>query len=586
MTEREQIQTHIAEILNRLKPEGSDEISPNEIMLETPPDKKMGDIGIPLFTFAKTFRTAPAKIAEAVAAEFARKNLTRLASAKATGPYLNIFLAKQNLIAGIFEKVNEERERYGASGSLAGKRIMIEFSSPNTNKPLHLGHLRNDALGESISRILAFNGAEIYKVNIVNNRGMHICKSMLAYKKFADGKTPKSEGIKGDHFVGNMYVQFHRYETENPNAANEVQEMLRAWEKGDDADLMQLWRTMNKWTMDGIGETYRRTGIAFDKIYFESETYLLGKDEVLKGLHDGIFYKEADGSIWIDLSEINLDKKILLRSDGTSIYITQDIGTAISRHKDWAFNSLIYVVANEQDYHFKVLFYVLKKLGYTWADDLYHLSYGMVNLPEGKMKSREGTVVDADDLLDKLHEGALEQIKEKEREEFLDDPDETAEKVGLAALHYFLLQVNPKKDMLFDPKESLSFTGNTGPYLQYMGARMCSILRKAESADAEKIAGGTFRPELLTHETEWELLKTIESFPAQVQRAQKDYDPSVITAYLYELAKNFSRFYKDCPILSCDSADLLVSRLELVKISKIVLQNAMHLVLLPFLEIM
>ena len=463
---------------------------------------------------------------------------------------------------------------------------MVEFSGPNTNKPLHLGHLRNDALGESISRILAFNGANVFKVNIVNNRGMHICKSMLAYKKFADGKTPESENIKGDHFVGKMYVAFHKYETENPNAGSEVQEMLRSWERGDDAELMKLWRTMNDWTMQGIGETYKRTGISFDKLYFESDSYLLGKDEVLKGLAEGVFYQEADGSIWIDLAEIGLDKKILLRGDGTSIYITQDIGTAISRHKDWPFHSLIYVVASEQDYHFKVLFYVLKKLGFDWADNLYHLSYGMVNLPEGKMKSREGTVVDADDLIDTLHAGALEQIKEKGREEIVNDAEGTAEKIALGALHYFLLQVTPKKDMLFNPKESLSFTGNTGPYLQYMGARISSILRKAEQEATDTIRSGKCKPELLTDETEWELLKTIELFPARVLQAQQTYDSSVITAYLYELAKNFSRFYKECPILSCENADLVVTRLELVKIVKTVLQNAMHLVLIPFLEIM
>lgn len=586
MNERDLLKKHVAQILNKIKPQNVDEITDENITLENPPDSKMGDIGIPLFSFAKIFRTSPAKIAEAVEAEFEGLDLPEVEKAKATGAYINIFLAKQNFVETVFEKVKTQGAKYGASDDLKGKRIMIEFSSPNTNKPLHLGHLRNDALGESISRILAFNGAEIYKVNIVNNRGMHICKSMLAYKKFADGKTPKTENIKGDHFVGKMYVDFHKYETENPNAADEVQAMLRSWEKGDDPELMQLWNTMNEWTMAGINETYTRTGVSFDKIYFESETYLLGKDQVLKGLEDGIFYRENDGSIWIDLSEINLDKKVLLRGDGTSLYITQDIGTAISRHKDWAFDSLIYVVANEQDYHFKVLFYVLKKLGYKWASDLYHLSYGMVNLPEGKMKSREGTVVDADDLLDHLHEGALEQIREKEREDVLDNVDETAEKVGLAALHYFLLQVNPKKDMLFDPKESLSFNGNTGPYLQYMGARICSILRKAEVAFAKEPLKGAFKPGLLTNETEWELLKTIKNFPNQVQKAKNDYDPSVITSYLYELAKNFSRFYKECPILSCNDKDLLVTRLELVKIVKTVLENAMKLVLVPFLEIM
>lgn len=586
MNEREALKQKLAEILNTLKPDAADAVTPDDVTLENPPDSKMGDVGVPLFAFAKTFKQAPAKIAENLAAEFQKQTGESLGTAKATGPYLNIFLPKGNIAEKVFSAVQSQGAKYGSNESLKNKNIMVEFSGPNTNKPLHLGHLRNDALGESISRILAFSGANVFKVNIVNNRGMHICKSMLAYKKFADGKTPESENLKGDHFVGKMYVAFHKYETENPNAGSEVQEMLRSWERGDDAELMKLWRTMNDWTMQGIGETYKRTGISFDKLYFESDSYLLGKDEVLKGLAEGVFYQEADGSIWIDLAEIGLDKKILLRGDGTSIYITQDIGTAISRHKDWPFHSLIYVVASEQDYHFKVLFYVLKKLGFDWADNLYHLSYGMVNLPEGKMKSREGTVVDADDLIDTLHAGALEQIKEKGREEIVNDAEGTAEKIALGALHYFLLQVTPKKDMLFNPKESLSFTGNTGPYLQYMGARISSILRKAEQEATDTIRSGKCKPELLTDETEWELLKTIELFPARVLQAQQTYDSSVITAYLYELAKNFSRFYKECPILSCENADLVVTRLELVKIVKTVLQNAMHLVLIPFLEIM
>lgn len=588
MDKRETLKKTIADILNELKPETASEVTEADVNFETPPDSSMGDIGVPLFAFAKIFHTAPAHIAEQLTEKFAEKGLSQLATAKATGPYLNLFLVKGAILSDLFTKVQSEGSRYGSNSSLAHKKIMVEFSSPNTNKPLHLGHLRNDALGESISRILQFNGAEIKKVSIVNNRGMHICKSMLAYQKFAAPKTPESEHIKSDHFVGDMYVAYHKYETENPKAGEEVQDMLRRWEKGDDKQLMQLWQTMNDWAMKGMQETYKRTGISFDKFYFESDTYLLGKDLIYDGLKKGIFYQEEDGSIWIDLSEIGLDKKILLRSDGTSIYITQDIGTAVSRHNDWPFTGLIYVVANEQDYHFKVLFYVLKKLGYAWADDLYHLSYGMVNLPEGKMKSREGTVVDADNLLDSLHQGALEQIKEKGRETIVQDPDAVAEKIALGALHYFLLQVNPKKDMLFNPKESLSFTGNTGPYLQYMGARICSILRKAESdpAVSQKIADACCRPELLTSEAEWALLKTVEAFPAQVKKACDNYDPSILANYLYELAKNFSRFYTECPILNAEDENLLCTRLELVKIVKTVLQNGMHLILVPFLEIM
>ena len=417
---------------------------------------------------------------------------------------------------------------------------------------------------------------------------MHICKSMLAYQKFANGTTPEKEGVKSDHFVGDMYVAFHKYSQENPEKADaEAKQILLDWEAGTNPELMQLWKMMNKWAIDGISETYKRTGVSFEKLYFESETYLKGKDQVLKGLKDGIFYKEEDGSIWIDLAPINLDKKVLLRGDGTSLYITQDIGTAILRHNDWAFNQMIYVVGNEQEYHFKVLFYILKQLGFKWAADMYHLSYGMVNLPEGKMKSREGTVVDADDLIDSLHEEALKKITENGREKEVGDVNAVAENIALGALHYFLLQVSPKKDMLFNPKESLSFTGNTGPYLQYMGARISSILRKADSSEAkELLKNGNVKPELLSHKSEWELLKTLEDFPNHVNRAGERKDPSVLTSYLYEVSKAFSRFYRDCPILSAGDADLSVTRLKLAQAAKIVLQNAMRLTVIPFMEVM
>jgi arginyl-tRNA synthetase len=461
---------------------------------------------------------------------------------------------------------------------------MVEFSSPNTNKPLHLGHLRNDALGESISRILKFCGADVFKVNIVNNRGIHICKSMLAYQKFFAPKTPESEGVKSDRFVGDCYVAFNNYAKENPEKAEaEAQALLRAWEAGD-AEVHALWKRMNGWAENGIKQTYARTGVSFDKIYYESETYLKGKDEILQGLEKGIFYREADGSVWVDLEPIGLDKKVLLRKDGTALYMTQDIGTAIYRHGDWDFNQLMYVVGSEQQYHFKVLFYVLQKLGYDWAKDLYHLSYGMVNLPEGKMKSREGTVVDGDDLINSLRDGALEEIAAKGREEAVGDPAEVAEKIALGALHYFLLQTTPTKDMIFNPKESLSFQGNTGPYLQYMGARISSILRKVEGESA--LAGGTVKPELLAHDAEWELLKVLADYPKQAARAAENRDPSAITSYLYEVSKCFSRFYHDCPIIAAGNPDLARTRLELARATRIVLKSAMELVLVPFLETM
>jgi arginyl-tRNA synthetase len=465
--------------------------------------------------------------------------------------------------------------------TLAGRRIMVEFSSPNTNKPLHLGHLRNDVLGESIYRILAACGAELRKVCIINDRGIHICKSMLAYKEHGEGKTPESEGIKSDHFVGDWYVKFFQMSKEDPGAEERAREMLRQWEAGD-AETVELWKKMNAWTVQGMKETYERTGVSFDQYYFESQTYLLGKDEVLKGLEKGVFYREADGSIQIDLTPEKLDKKVLLRKDGTSIYITQDIGTAIYRHKDWPFDRLVYVVGSEQQYHFKVLFTILDKLGYGWAKNLYHLSYGMVNLPEGKMKSREGTVVDADDLIDSLKEMALEEIRSKDREEAVGDASGTAEKIALGALHYYLLQVSPSKDMLFDPKESLSFNGNTGPYLQYMGARISSLLRKAEN----QFEGKPVNYSLLSGDAEWELVKLLGAYRGAVADAASGMDPSLLAAYLYEISRAFSRFYHDCPILNAESADLAAARLALCRAMLKVLRDALNLVCIPFLEAM
>ena len=574
---------------------GSPAIAADAISAETPPDPAMGDVGFPMFAFAKAFRMGPPVIAAEVVkilsanAGAAGSGAASLGTVKQVGPYVNVFLAKGNVAGKTLSDIIAAGDAYGKPGSLSGKRIMIEFSSPNTNKPLHLGHLRNDALGESISRILKFCGADVFKVNIINNRGIHICKSMLAYKKFFAGKTPESEGVKSDKLVGDCYVRFSSWAKENPEQAErEAQEMLLAWEAGD-PEIHKLWKQMNAWAENGIKLTYARTGVSFDKIYYESETYLKGRDEILAGIDKGIFYREEDGSVWVDLAPINLDKKVLLRKDGTALYMTQDIGTAIYRHSDWDFNQLIYVVGSEQQYHFKVLFYVLQKLGYDWSKDLYHLSYGMVNLPEGKMKSREGTVVDGDDLINSLRDGALEEIAAKGREEAVGDASEVAEKIALAALHYFLLQTTPTKDMIFNPKESLSFQGNTGPYLQYMGARICSILRKVESesgSSGSPLAGGSVKPELLTHDAEWELLKTLEAFAKQASRAAEGRDPSVITSYLYDVSKCFSRFYHDCPILAAGNADLARTRLELVRATKIVLKSAMDLVLVPFLETM
>ncbi|WP_288602192.1 arginine--tRNA ligase [uncultured Treponema sp.] len=586
------------------------DVQETDLRIENPPKPEMGDIGAPMFMFAKSFRMAPPAIAQGTAQiiidsarenrELGGQNPAALGEFAAVGPYVNVKLNKANAAVDILKQISAQGEGYGSFGTdgkkyLEGRRVMVEYSSPNTNKPLHLGHMRNDALGESVSRILKKAGAEVFRVNIINNRGVHICKSMLAYKLFheAKGDTPQSLGIKGDHFVGQCYVEFDKYAKEHPEAVTQAEEMLVEWEKGNDGDdLHKLWKMMNGWTIDGIKQTYDRTGVGFEKLYFESDTYLKGREEILKGLEKGIFFKAPDGSVRIDVTDVvgkgkdgEDHTKVLLRKDGTSVYITQDIGTAIFRHNDWAFNQMVYVVASEQSYHFKILFHILKKLGYDWADKLYHLSYGLVNLPSGRMKSREGTVVDADDLIDSLHAQALKAINERGRDEAVGNPDDVAEKVALAALHYYLLQITPVKDMLYNPEESLSFNGNTGPYLQYMGARISSILRKASekglepSSDENDLA-------LLTHESEWALIKELGKFPSVVAKAADDLDPSQVALYLYDVCKSFSAFYRDCPILSLDEQNktLARARLELCRCTLLVLKDAMSLVLVPFLD--
>jgi arginyl-tRNA synthetase len=556
-----------------------------QVAAEIPPSPEHGDLGFPMFGFAKLLRKGPPQIAQMVCAKLAEDGSGDGAGTfAAVGPYVNVRFNRAAAASYLLNRVLDEGAPVGRPETLTGARIMVEYSSPNTNKPLHLGHLRNDVLGESISRILGACGAEVRRVCIINDRGVHICKSMLAYKEFGGGKTPESEGIKSDHFVGDWYVRFHQMSKDDPKAEEKAQEMLRLWEAGDE-ETVALWKTMNSWTVEGMKATYERTGVHFDQYYFESQTYLLGREEVLKGLERGLFYRAEDGAVMADLTAEKLDTKALLRKDGTSIYITQDIGTAIFRHKDWPFNRLVYVVGSEQQYHFKVLFTILDKLGFEWAKNLYHLSYGMVNLPEGKMKSREGTVVDADDLLDELRGLALAEIREKDREEAVGDSAEVAEKIGLGALHYYLLQVTPSKDMLFNPKESLSFNGNTGPYLQYMGARISALLRKS-ALRKEGAAEGNFKPDLLTSDAEWELIKTIAAYNAAVAEAAARMDPSALTSYLYELSKAFSRFYHDCPILNAGSADLAASRLALCRAVERVLRDALNLVCIPFLETM
>jgi len=604
-----EIKQLITKTINTLLSEAgiNEQVTIDKITGELPPNPAMGDLGFPMFVFAKILRKGPPQIAQLMSDTLTKifKSEGLKIIAEAQGPYLNIKFDREKTAKIILDDFysNVDDSSFGKPGVLNEKKVMVEFSSPNTNKPLHLGHLRNDVLGESISRILKACGAQVRKVCIINDRGIHICKSMLAYQERGEGKTPQSEGIKSDRFVGDWYVCFNRMlkkETEelinsdeekekaeaNAPSMKKAQELLRKWESGDEKTV-ELWKIMNNWAIEGMKKTYERTGVSFDKYYFESRTYMLGKDEVLKGLEKGIFFRQEDNSIAVDLTEEKLDKKILMRSDGTSIYITQDFGTAISRHNEWPFDQQIYVVGSEQQYHFKVLFILLEKLGYSWAKNMRHLSYGMVNLPEGKMKSREGTVVDADDLIDSLCEMALSEIREKGREEEVGNPAEIAEKIALGALHYFLLQPGPSKDMLFDPKESLSFTGNTGPYLQYMGARISSMIRK--SVNNEKLAMNneqTANFSLLVSDPEWELIKLIAEYSNTVAEAAKALDPSHLTGYLYELSKAFSRFYHECPILNCEDPALSKARLELSRAVMLLLKDAFYLVCIPFLEVM
>lgn len=521
-----------------------------------------GDYTLVTFPLLKISRKKP----EDTAKEIGEKLLTTFSEIKSfnvINGFLNICLTEQ-FWCSLLNKIASDKDYGFAKPKSSSRTRMVEFSSPNTNKPLHLGHIRNNLLGYSVSRILEANGDDVVKVNLVNDRGIHICKSMLAWKKFGNGETPASSGKKGDHLVGDYYVLFDKEFKKQvadmvANGMSEeeaklkapvvaqAQEMLRKWE-AKDTEVYSLWETMNGWVYEGFDVTYKSLGIEFDKVYHESETYLLGKAVVAEGLEKGIFYKRPDGSVWIDLREDGLDEKLLLRSDGTSVYITQDIGTALQRFSEFHLNDHIYVVGNEQEYHFQVLKLVMKKLGYEWADHLFHLSYGMVQLPEGKMKSREGKVVDADDLVDEMITTAREMSEELGK---LDDVDplqaeNVIRMIGLGALKYFILKVDPKKNMTFNPRESIDFNGNTGPFIQYTHARIQSVLRKADAAgiSVQQLHGNTS-----IGEKERELVKQLSSFPSVINEAGNQLSPALIANYVYDLAKEYNQFYHDYPIL-------------------------------------
>ncbi|SNZ01624.1 arginine--tRNA ligase [Flagellimonas pacifica] len=547
-----------------------------------------GDITVVVFPMLRFVKGNPAEIGTKIG-EYLQENVDEVSKFNVVKGFLNI-VVEDGFYLDFFNSIYGEAD-FGYVKTASEDAVMMEYSSPNTNKPLHLGHIRNNLLGYSVSEILKAAGKKVYKTQIINDRGIHICKSMLAWQKFGEGETPESTGLKGDHLVGKYYVAFDKaYKeeiadlvtsgTEKEKAEKEApilleaQEMLRKWESGD-AETVALWKKMNSWVYEGFDVTYKNLGVDFDVLYYESNTYLLGRDVVKDGLERGVFFKKEDGSVWIDLTDEGLDEKIVLRSDGTAVYMTQDIGTAIQRVTDHPdINGMVYTVGNEQDYHFKVLFLILKKLGYDWAKQLYHLSYGMVDLPSGKMKSREGTVVDADDLI-----GNMENTAESISEELgkLEGYSEAEKKqlyrtIGLGALKYYILKVDPKKRILFNPEESVDFQGNTGPFIQYTYARIQSILRKAKD-----VGSGTVEISLDLHEKEKELLKQIQLFPETVQLAAENYSPALIANYTYDLVKEFNSFYQQVSILGESDSQKKDFRVQLSKKVGEVIQSAFRL---------
>ncbi|MBE6207854.1 MAG: arginine--tRNA ligase [Rikenellaceae bacterium] len=547
-----------------------------------------GDYTLVTFPLLKKSRRSPEMTANEIGA-WLKENQAEIKDFNVIKGFLNLEL-DPSFWADRFTEIIADKE-FGYAPA-TGRTIMIEYSSPNTNKPLHLGHIRNNLLGYSVAEILKANGHSVIKANLVNDRGIHICKSMLAWQLYGAGETPASSGMKGDHLVGKYYVEFDKhYKAEIKELMAEgmseeeakkqapimrgAQEMLRKWETGDE-EVRALWTTMNGWVYDGFDVTYKALGVDFDKVYYESQTYLLGKSLVEEGLAKEVFYRREDNSVWIDLTGDGLDEKLLLRGDGTSVYMTQDLGTAFRRFEDNKLDDMIYVVGNEQNYHFQVLKLVLKKLGYAeWSDHITHLSYGMVELPEGKMKSREGTVVDADDLIEDMVKTAREMSAELGKLDGCteEEAEAVSTMVGLGALKYFILKVDPKKTMLFDPRESIDFNGNTGPFIQYTHARICSVLRKA----AEQGIAYDTKAEAALIPEEIELVKMLSDYPATVAAAGENFAPSIIGAYIYELAKTFNGYYHDHSILREENAEVRKFRLQLALIVSQVIRKGMKL---------
>ena len=569
-------------VSNALKDLYGAEVKPEEVSPQTTRKEFEGNLTIVVFPYLKASHKKPEETAGEIG-EWLVANVPAVEKYNVVKGFLNLTV-NPAFWTKVLQDISKD-ENYGfVSPSEGSPLVMVEYSSPNTNKPLHLGHVRNNLLGYSLSKILEANGNRVVKTNIVNDRDIHICKSMLAWQKWGDGATPATSGKKGDHLIGDFYVLFDKHYKDEVKALMasgksqeeaeatsplmlEAREMLRKWEAGD-KEVRGLWETMNSWVYAGFDETYHRLGVDFDKIYYESDTYLEGKDLVLGGIESGIMYRKDDGSVWADLTADGLDHKLLLRSDGTSVYMTQDIGTAKLRYQDYPIDKMVYVVGNEQNYHFQVLSLLLDKLGFAWGKSLVHFSYGMVELPEGKMKSREGTVVDADDLIDKMIAAAKEASADRFKDMPAEEADEVARMVGLGALKYFLLKVDPKKNMLFNPKESIDFNGNTGPFLQYTYARIRSVIRKAGDFNREETSN--VRP----NEKESALIQKLAEFPGVVQEAGAGYSPALIANYCYDLAKEYNQFYHDYPILKEENTNIRDFRLLLSEETGKVLKKA------------
>ena len=566
------------------------DVDADKIQIQKTKKEFQGDVTVVTFAFSKAAHKSPDAIGQEIG-EYLKNNAKEVSDFNVIKGFLNISVAKTQWIDTL-NKINKDDNFGIKSVEDNAPLVMIEYSSPNTNKPLHLGHVRNNLLGYSLSKIMTANGNKVVKTNIVNDRGIHICKSMLAWQKWGENITPEAAGKKGDHLVGDFYVLFDKKYKEQVNELmakgeseeeakkntpliKEAQEMLRKWEAGD-KEVRELWSMMNQWVYQGFDESYKRLGVAFDKIYYESDTYLVGKQKVEEGLAKGEFYKREDGSVWANLEKDGLDEKLLLRSDGTSVYMTQDIGTATLRFKEFPIDQMIYVVGNEQNYHFQVLSILLDRLGFKWGKSLVHFSYGMVELPNGKMKSREGTVVDADDLMDDMVATAKEMGKDRETEGATEaELNEIARIVGLGALKYFILKVDPKKNMLFNPQESIDFNGNTGPFIQYTHARIKSVLRKAA-------AEGIVLPEQLdnsieTNEKETQLIQLLASYPNVVAQAGQEFSPSIIANYAYELSKEFNQFYHDYSFLKEENPVIRQMRLVLAANVAKTIRSAMSL---------